>query len=69
MASQIRQRVVSAKETVKHEIRKKTKKSGWVLEKQKSTFGEPDQWTNIDMDVTPIERRTWSAWTMLGFCE
>ncbi len=23
--------------------------------------------TNIDMDVTPIERRTWTALTMAGF--
>ena len=23
--------------------------------------------TNIDCDVTPVERRTWSAWTMFGY--
>lgn len=23
--------------------------------------------TNIDMDVTPIDRRTWTAFTMAGF--
>jgi NCS1 family nucleobase:cation symporter-1 len=23
--------------------------------------------TNVDMDVTPIERRTWTPLTMLGF--
>ncbi len=23
--------------------------------------------TNIDCDVTPFDRRTWSAWTMFGY--
>ncbi|TAQ89492.1 hypothetical protein B7494_g2156 [Chlorociboria aeruginascens] len=74
-----RQRIASFKEGV----RAKSKPSGWVIPRQASTLGDEDTWycscnveswsmanqsrTNIDMDVTPIERRTWSAWTMLGF--
>lgn len=69
MASAIRQRAARVKDSVAEDLRKKSKPSGWIVPKQSTTFSEPDEWTNIDMDVTPLERRTWSTWTMLGFCE
>lgn len=51
----------------KVELKRKSKKSGWVLEKQTTSFADPDKWSNIDSDVTPLDRRTWSSWTVLGF--
>ncbi|KAH7379953.1 permease for cytosine/purines, uracil, thiamine, allantoin-domain-containing protein [Cadophora sp. MPI-SDFR-AT-0126] len=45
----------------------RTKLSGWVLEKQPTSFAEEGEWTNIDSDVTPEERRTWSSMTIAGF--
>ncbi|KAK8215457.1 hypothetical protein M8818_002078 [Zalaria obscura] len=40
--------------TAKEDLKRKRKPSGWVLEKQKVTFADPDRWTNIDTDVTPV---------------
>ncbi|KAK5722210.1 hypothetical protein LTR17_014313 [Elasticomyces elasticus] len=54
-------------DATKADLKSKTKPSGWVIPKQSSTFADPDRWSNIDADVTPIERRTWSSWTVLGF--
>jgi NCS1 family nucleobase:cation symporter-1 len=45
----------------------KRKPSAWVIPRQKSTFADEDRWSNVDCDVTPVERRTWSTWTLLGF--
>lgn len=53
--------------TAKEDLKRKRKPSGWVLEKQKVTFADPDRWTNIDTDVTPVHRRTWTTFTVLGF--
>ena len=63
MASYLRNRTDRAKE----KILEKRHFSGWVLPRQKSTFTDADSWTNVDCDVTPIEQRTWSSWTVLGF--
>jgi nucleobase:cation symporter-1, NCS1 family len=52
---------------VQTSFKAKTKPSGWVLPKQSSTFADPDKWSNIDADVTPISRRTWTSLTVLGF--
>ncbi len=41
--------------------------SGWVLEKEPSSFADEGTWSNIDSDVTPEERRTWSSVTIAGF--
>ncbi|KAK9236614.1 permease for cytosine/purines, uracil, thiamine, allantoin-domain-containing protein [Lipomyces kononenkoae] len=46
---------------------KATSRSAWVLPKQASSFAPADTWTNKDNDVTPVERRTWTAFTILGF--
>lgn len=40
---------------------------GWVTERHTSPHSESDIWTNKDSDVTPLEQRTWTTWTMLGF--
>jgi NCS1 family nucleobase:cation symporter-1 len=54
MTTTIRQRLQSAKS----EIKKKTTPSGWIIPKETTTFADPDKWSNIDADVTPVERRT-----------
>ncbi|KAJ8100967.1 permease for cytosine/purines, uracil, thiamine, allantoin-domain-containing protein [Lipomyces tetrasporus] len=46
---------------------KATSRSAWVLPKESSSFAPPDTWTNKDNDVTPASRRTWTAFTILGF--
>ncbi|KAK3345858.1 allantoin permease [Lasiosphaeria hispida] len=52
---------------IKADLKSKTTKEGWVLPRPTSSFADPGVWTNIDCDVTPLERRTWSAWTMFGY--
>jgi NCS1 family nucleobase:cation symporter-1 len=51
----------------KANVSKKGSQDGWVLEKQPMTFADEGSWSNRDSDVTPLERRTWSSWTVLGF--
>ena len=63
MASYLSQR----KSAVTAKLASHTKLSGWVLEKQPTSFAEEGEWTNIDSDVTPEERRTWSSMTIAGF--
>lgn len=31
------------------------------------TFADEQSWSNRDTDVTPLERRTWTSWTVLGY--
>ncbi|KAH8895898.1 allantoin permease [Thozetella sp. PMI_491] len=52
---------------IKADLRTKAKPSGWVLPQQPSSFADEGTWTNIDCDVTPLDRRTWTAWTMFGY--
>ncbi|KAF2998663.1 hypothetical protein E8E13_008095 [Curvularia kusanoi] len=51
----------------KTNLRSKRTKDGWVLEKQPMTYADENSWSNRDSDVTPMERRTWSPWTILGY--
>jgi len=67
MSNTFRERVSVRVTKIKDGAKAKTKPSGWVIPKQPSTFGDEDAWTNIDCDVTPVERRTWTPFTMLGF--
>jgi NCS1 family nucleobase:cation symporter-1 len=53
--------------SVRANLKSKTKLSGWVLPRQATSFADEGSWTNIDCDVTPIERQTWTAWTMFGY--
>jgi NCS1 family nucleobase:cation symporter-1 len=52
---------------IKADVKSHSTKEGWVLPRQTGSFADPGEWTNIDMDVTPLERRTWSSWTMFGY--
>ncbi|OAA68583.1 Nucleobase cation symporter-1, NCS1 [Niveomyces insectorum RCEF 264] len=45
----------------------KSKLSGWVLPKQQTSFAPEGTWTNIDLDVTPPERRIWTPLSVLGY--
>jgi NCS1 family nucleobase:cation symporter-1 len=63
MAEALRQRAGH----IKNELRKKTTVQGWVLPKQESSWAPPGTWTNIDLDVTPLARRTWTSLTILGY--
>lgn len=63
MASAVRNRF----QKIKAGAKAKTKPSGWILPQEKGALGDEGTWTNIDMDVTPYERRTWTALTMAGF--
>jgi len=52
---------------VRQTLEGKIRPSGWVLKKQSTMFSDPDKWSNIDADVTPVERRKWTSVTLLGF--
>lgn len=52
---------------MKADARAKTGREGWVLDKQPITFADEGTWSNRDTDVTPLERRTWTSWTVLGY--
>ncbi|RDW84290.1 allantoin permease [Coleophoma cylindrospora] len=67
MTTVFRQRVASTKERIQEKAKGKSKPSGWVLPRQTTSFADEGTWTNIDADVTPIERRTWTSSTVLGF--
>lgn len=46
---------------------KATSIKAWELPKQPTTFAPDGTWTNIDNDVTPVERRIWGHWALLGY--
>jgi len=60
-------RLRQAAQHLKDEAQAKSTPAGWVLPKQTVTFADEHSWSNRDSDVTPLERRTWSSWTVLGF--
>lgn len=62
-SSALRQRFQS----VGANLKAKRRLSGWVLPKEETSFADKDSWSNIDADVTPVERRTWTSWTIFGF--
>lgn len=59
----VRERASRAKESLKE----KKHIDGWVLPKQQTSFAPEGIWTNIDLDVTPPERRIWTAWSVFGY--
>jgi nucleobase:cation symporter-1, NCS1 family len=67
MTTVTRERYTSAKERVVEKGKGKTKLSGWVLNKEKASFADDGSYSNIDSDVTPLDRRIWGNWTLLGF--
>ncbi|KAJ9143745.1 Nucleobase cation symporter-1, NCS1 [Pleurostoma richardsiae] len=52
---------------VQEKAQGKHKVSGWVLPKQSTSFAPDGTWTNIDLDVTPPERRVWNAASVFGY--
>ncbi|KIW11946.1 hypothetical protein PV08_09219 [Exophiala spinifera] len=52
---------------IKEEVKKKSHVNGWVLEKQESSWAPAGTWSNIDLDITPVARRTWTSWTIFGY--
>lgn len=67
MAGIARERAIASKKRIVEKSQGKTKLSGWVLNKEKASFADEGSWSNIDSDVTPLDRRTWGNWTLLGF--
>ncbi|KAF2732398.1 allantoin permease [Polyplosphaeria fusca] len=60
-------RIRAHAQRAKRNVASKKSPDGWILEKQPMTFADENSWSNRDSDVTPLERRTWSAWSILGF--
>lgn len=60
---QLRERMHQARS----EIKSKTTVDGWVLEKQESSWAPAGTWSNADLDITPVARRTWTSWTIFGY--
>ncbi|KAL1855522.1 hypothetical protein Plec18170_004242 [Paecilomyces lecythidis] len=53
---------------LKENVRAKpTSLRAWELPKQPTTFAPQGTWTNIDNDVTPVDRRIWGHWSLLGY--
>ncbi|EPE09499.1 ncs1 allantoate transporter [Ophiostoma piceae UAMH 11346] len=52
---------------IRDDLQSKRRIDGWVLERQTVTFSDDTTWSNRDSDITPLERRTWSAWTIVGY--
>lgn len=68
MTTVLRQRISSIKDRTAIKVNDRLHGRGWALERQKTTFSDEDGvYSNIDSDVTPLERRTWTSWTILGF--
>ena len=67
MAQVLRQRVVSSADHIQEKFHSHSSISGWELPRQSTTFAEEGDWSNIDSDVTPLERRTWTSWDIVGF--
>ncbi|KAH8659893.1 permease for cytosine/purines, uracil, thiamine, allantoin-domain-containing protein [Xylariales sp. PMI_506] len=54
-------------ERIQEKAQGKHRPSGWVLPKQQTSFAPEGAWTNIDLDVTPPERRIWTPLSVLGY--
>ncbi|CAK7216776.1 hypothetical protein SEUCBS140593_002984 [Sporothrix eucalyptigena] len=52
---------------IKADLQAKRHKEGWVLPRQPMTFADDTTWSNRDSDVTPLDQRTWTAWTIVGY--
>ncbi|KAI1384265.1 putative uracil permease [Hypoxylon trugodes] len=63
MMDSVRERVDSARKRIKSWNRN----SCLVLPKQLTSFAPEETWTNIDLDVTPAERRTWTTVSIIGY--
>jgi NCS1 family nucleobase:cation symporter-1 len=60
-------RVCLVAKSAKASVKTKLHRDGWVLPKQTTSFAPEGTWTNVDMDVTPLERRIWTPLSFLGY--
>lgn len=67
MYTTLRRRTTSIKERVTTKVNDRLHGRGWVLPREATTFADDGSYSNIDSDVTPLDRRTWTSWTILGF--
>lgn len=67
MTTIIRQRVSATKEHLSEKFETHKRAKGWILPRPVTSFAEEGDWSNVDSDVTPLERRTWGSWSILGF--
>jgi hypothetical protein len=67
MNGTLRQRAASAKNRAVEKVNDRLHGRGWALEPQATSFADDGSYSNIDFDVTPLDRRTWTSWTILGF--
>lgn len=67
MADSLRQRARQLKDRAITKVNDRLHGRGWILERQSTTFADDGAYSNIDSDVTPLDRRTWTSWTILGF--
>jgi hypothetical protein len=51
----------------KTSITRKRHVDGWMLPKQSTSFAPEGTWTNVDLDVTPLDRRIWTPLSFLGY--
>ncbi|KAI1415053.1 putative uracil permease [Hypoxylon sp. FL1857] len=52
---------------VKEGLEDKNQTWGCVFQRQQISFAPYETWTNADLEVTPPERRTWTAVSILGY--
>ena len=51
----------------KASLKAKLHREGWALPKQTTSWAPEGIWTNVDLDVTPLERRIWTPLSFLGY--
>jgi hypothetical protein len=56
-------KVISAKASLEAKLHGE----GWTLPKHTTSFAPEGTWTNVDLDVTPLERRIWTPISFLGY--
>jgi NCS1 family nucleobase:cation symporter-1 len=54
-------------ERARTSIKQKSHVDGWTLPKQSTSFAPEGIWTNVDLDVTPSNRRIWTPLSFLGY--
>lgn len=60
-------RILSRFISTKASLKAKLHREGWALPKQATSFAPEGTWTNVDLDVTPLERRIWTPLSFLGY--
>jgi len=63
----LRDRNLSKVFPTKTSLKAKLHREGLALPKQTTSFAPEGTWTNVDLDVTPLERRIWTPLSFLGY--